>query len=191
MPAVLAQRLDEEQREVLRGISHSTKACRVVDALAGTGKSHLARCLINRWGSLRNAGQACLVMALRTRTLRQEFLEALLADKVALFEVRCSLVALVFDTLSSLSFFPIPPSTLWRHACLALLCFLVRHWSSDVARVMSSAISLGLLMIITSPRSSALTRYCSRGGCQTSCCIQAPCLMKPQRLRQLWRTKSC
>ena len=47
VPAALTQRLDEEQRSVLRGISASTKAMRV-DALAGPGKSHLARCLINR-----------------------------------------------------------------------------------------------------------------------------------------------
>ena len=150
---VLTERLDEEQREVLRGISHSTKALRVVDALAGTGKSHLARCLINRWGSMRDAGQGFLVMALRTRTLRQEFLETRLADKVALFEVCCSLVALIFGTLSSLSFSTVPLSTLWRHVCLALPCFLVRHqsWSSDVALLMSSAISLGLLIMITTP----------------------------------------
>ena len=60
MPAALTQRLDEEQRLVLRGISESTKAMRVVDALAGTGKSHLARCLINRWGSLRGGSQGFL-----------------------------------------------------------------------------------------------------------------------------------
>ena len=45
MPATLTQRLDEEQHSVLRGISTSTKAVHVVVALAGTGKSHLARCL--------------------------------------------------------------------------------------------------------------------------------------------------
>ena len=84
MPTVLTQRLDEAQREVLRGISHFTKALHVVDALAGTGQSHLARCLINCWGSMRDAGQGFLVMALRTRTLRQELLETLLADKVAI-----------------------------------------------------------------------------------------------------------
>ena len=48
MPMALAQRLDDEQRTVRWGISESTKALRVVDALAGTGKSHLARKLINR-----------------------------------------------------------------------------------------------------------------------------------------------
>jgi len=35
MPASLTRRLDEEQRSVLRGISSSTKAVHVVDALAG------------------------------------------------------------------------------------------------------------------------------------------------------------
>ena len=132
MPTVLAQRLDEAQREVLRGISHSTKALRVVDALAGTGKSHPARCLINRWGSMRDAGQGFLVMALRARTLRQEFLEALLADKVAVFEVCCSLVALIFGALSSLSFCPQSLSQL-SGAMFALPCL-----------ASSSAISLGL-----------------------------------------------
>ena len=57
MPVVLTQRLDEGQRAVLLGISRSMKALRVVDALAGTGKSHLARCLINRWGSMRDSSQ--------------------------------------------------------------------------------------------------------------------------------------
>ena len=105
----------------------------MVDALAGTGKSHLARCLINRWGSMRDAGQVFLVMALRTRTLRQEFVEALLADKVASFEVCCSLVALIFGTLSSLSF----PQALSQlsGAMFALACL-----------ASSSAISLGLRM---------------------------------------------
>ena len=80
---------------MLRGISESTKALHVVDAFAGAGKSHLARCLINRWGSMRDDSQGFLVMALRTRTLRQEFLETLLLDKVALFKLLCcSLAAL-------------------------------------------------------------------------------------------------
>ena len=58
-----------------------------MDALAGTGKSHLARCLVNRWGSMRNNSQGFLVVALRTRTLRQELLETRLSDKVALFKI--------------------------------------------------------------------------------------------------------
>ena len=69
------QRFDEEQSLVLWGISESTKAFHVVGALAGTGKSHLARCLINRWGSLRDNSQGFLLMTLRARNLRQEFLE--------------------------------------------------------------------------------------------------------------------
>ena len=76
MPAALTQRLDEEQRSVLRGISTSTKAAHVVGALAGTGKSHLARCLINRWGLLRDNSQGFLLMTLRARNLRTEFLES-------------------------------------------------------------------------------------------------------------------
>ena len=80
---MLTQRLDEEQRQVLSGISRSTQAVHVVNALAGTGKSHLARCLINRWGNMADPADGFLVVALRTRTLRQEFLDSLLADKVA------------------------------------------------------------------------------------------------------------
>jgi len=45
-------------------------------------KSHLARCLINRWGLLRDNSQGFLLMTLRIRSLRQEFLESLLSDKV-------------------------------------------------------------------------------------------------------------
>jgi hypothetical protein len=82
MPAVLTQRLDAEQRQVLSGISGSGKAVHVVDALAGTGKSHLARCLINRWGEVADNSLGFLVVALRTRTLRQEFLQSVLADQV-------------------------------------------------------------------------------------------------------------
>ena len=55
----------------------------MVNALAGPGKSHLARCLVNRWGSMSDNRQGFLVMALRARTLRQELLETLLLDKVA------------------------------------------------------------------------------------------------------------
>ena len=108
MPASLTQRLDEEQRSVLRGISSSTKAVHVVDALAGTGKSQLARCLINRWGSLRDNGQGFLLMTLRTRSLRTEFLESLLSDKVVVLNnivilllSRRSLLAHRFGALAS------------------------------------------------------------------------------------------
>ena len=70
-------------RSVLRGISESNKALHVVDASAGTGKSHLAQCLINRWGSLRDSNQGFLLITLRARNLRTEFLESLLSDKAA------------------------------------------------------------------------------------------------------------
>jgi chromosomal replication initiation ATPase DnaA len=73
---------------VLSGISRSTKAVHVVDALAGTGKSHLARCLINRWGEVADNSLGFLVVALRTRTLRQEFLESVLADQVDRFKIK-------------------------------------------------------------------------------------------------------
>jgi hypothetical protein len=85
MPPALTDRLDDEQRGVLSGISCSTSCVHLVDALAGTGKSHLARCLINRWGDSADPKQGFLVVALRTRTLRQEFLESVLADQVATF----------------------------------------------------------------------------------------------------------
>jgi hypothetical protein len=94
MPASLTQRLDEEQRSVLRGISSSTKAVHVVDALAGTGKSQLARCLINRWGSLRDNGQGFLMMTLRTRILRTELLESLLLDKAVVLNKIINLLIL-------------------------------------------------------------------------------------------------
>ena len=78
MPAALTQRLDKEQRSLLRGISESNKELHVnvVDALAETGKSHLARCLINRWGLLRDNSRGSLLMTLRARNLRQEFLDS-------------------------------------------------------------------------------------------------------------------
>ncbi len=85
IPTVLTQPLDDEQPMVLRGISESTKALHVADALAGTGKSHLARCLINRWGLMRGSSLGCLVTALRTSTLRQELLDTLLSDNISLF----------------------------------------------------------------------------------------------------------
>jgi hypothetical protein len=81
MPPALTERLDDEQRGVLSGISCSTKCVHLVDALAGTGKSHLARCLINRWGDSADPKKGFLVVALRTRTLHQEFLETVLSDK--------------------------------------------------------------------------------------------------------------
>jgi hypothetical protein len=108
MPASLTRRLDEEQRSVLRGISSSTKAVHVVDALAGTGKSQLARCLINRWGSLRDSSQGFLLITLRTRSLRTEFLESLLLDKAVVLNKiiimllsRRSLLAHRFGALAS------------------------------------------------------------------------------------------
>ena len=107
MPA-LTQRLDEAQRSVLQGINASTKAVHVVDALAGTGKSQLARCLINRWGLLRDSSQGVLLMTLRARSLRTEFLESLLSDKVVVLNKiiilllsRRSLLALRFGALAS------------------------------------------------------------------------------------------
>ena len=104
MPTLLTQRLEDAQRMVLRGISESTKALHVVDALAGTGKSHLARCLISRWGSLRHSSEGYLLTTLRTRSLRQEFLESLLSDKVALLKLLgCSIVALSLHFASALS----------------------------------------------------------------------------------------
>ena len=93
---------------MLRGISSSTLAAHVVDALAGTGKSQLARCLINRWGSLRDNGQGFLLMTLRTRSLRTEFLESLLLDKAVVLNKililllsRRSLLAHRFGALAS------------------------------------------------------------------------------------------
>jgi hypothetical protein len=77
LPTVLKERLDAEQRQVLSNISKSDKAFHVVDALAGTGKSHLARCMINRWASIGNSNDGFLVVALRTRTLRHEFMTSL------------------------------------------------------------------------------------------------------------------
>ena len=125
MPAALTQRLDEEQRSVLRGISASTKAVHVVDALAGTGKSQLARCLINRWGSLRDSSHGFWLMTVRTRRLRTEFLESLLSDKVIVLNKiillrSCRpLVALCFGALASV------------YSCAVSLslspCFLVRR----------------------------------------------------------------
>ena len=108
MPAALTQRLDEEQRSVLRGISSSTKAVHVVDALAGTGMSQLAPCLINRWGLLRDGSQGILLMTPRARSLRTEFLESLLWDNVVVLNTiiilllsRRSLLALRFGALAS------------------------------------------------------------------------------------------
>ena len=76
----------------------------MVDALAGTGKSDLAQCLINRWGSLRDGSQGLLLMTLHTRNLRQEFLESLLSDKVVMLKLLCcSLVALSLHFASALS----------------------------------------------------------------------------------------
>jgi hypothetical protein len=78
LPGTLDNILDQEQRSVLLGISNSHKAVHVVDALAGTGKSHLARCIIHqwvhKWGS---EVDGFLLVALRTRTLRHEFMESM------------------------------------------------------------------------------------------------------------------
>jgi hypothetical protein len=78
LPNSLNDRLDPEQRSVLLGIIRSIKAFHVVDALAGTGKSHLARCIINRWvHKWGPTSDGFLLVALRTRTLRHEFMESM------------------------------------------------------------------------------------------------------------------
>ena len=63
--------LDEEQLSTIRGISRSDAPIQFIHALAGTGKTHVLKCLLHGWNRIRGPG-AFVVVALRTRELREE-----------------------------------------------------------------------------------------------------------------------
>ena len=98
-------------------------------------KSHLARCLIRRWGSMRDSNHGFLVMALRARTLRQEFWETLVLGKVALLKLLCcSLVALsLLFSLALCIRYPLPQYlSQLSGAVLALPRFLVGDFNIKI-----------------------------------------------------------
>lgn len=80
--------IDEEQRSILRAMASSDASVHVINALAGCGKSTLLQCLIALYASLHAvldvqvAAQECIMITLRTRTLRHEFLQSLLVRNV-------------------------------------------------------------------------------------------------------------
>jgi hypothetical protein len=82
------QIIDEEQRAILNSISESTAAVHVIHALAGCGKSTVIQCLVALYAAwhddltLKEKGSEVLMVTLRTRTLRHEFLQGLLHHNV-------------------------------------------------------------------------------------------------------------
>ena len=69
--------LDEEQLQTIRGISSSDAPIQFIHALAGTGKTHVLKCLLHGWNRIRETG-TFVVVALRTRELREEMWRDLL-----------------------------------------------------------------------------------------------------------------
>ena len=117
MPAALTQRLDEEQRSVLRGISASTKAVHVVGALAGTGESQLARCLINCWGVAARQQSGFLVDDTPHSWIHYGRKKVVLLNKIFMMLYFRPLVALRFGALASVYYCAVSLSP----------CFLVRR----------------------------------------------------------------
>ena len=87
LPASL-QIIDEEQRAILSSICDSTSPVHVIHALAGCGKSTVIQCLVALYAawherlSPEEQGSEVLMVTLRTRTLRHEFLQGLLHHMV-------------------------------------------------------------------------------------------------------------
>ena len=80
--------IDDEQRLILHQMAMSSASVHVIHALAGCGKSTLLQCLVALY-ALRHAAlpadqqdKEVLLVTLRTRTLRHEFLHALLDNAI-------------------------------------------------------------------------------------------------------------
>ena len=78
------QIIDQEQRAILSNIAQSDAPVQIIHALAGCGKSAILQCIVALYArrhaglDLEAASSEVLVLTLRTRTLRHEFLQALL-----------------------------------------------------------------------------------------------------------------
>ena len=78
------QMIDQEQRAILSDIARSDSPVQIINALAVCGKSTILQCIISLYASRHAAldseaaNTEVLVLTLRARTLRHEFLQALL-----------------------------------------------------------------------------------------------------------------
>ena len=79
--------IDQQQRGILAAMAVSDAPVHVTHALAGCGKSTVLQCTVALYAKRHarmvdsEAGSQALVLVLRTRTLRHEFLQALLQNK--------------------------------------------------------------------------------------------------------------
>jgi hypothetical protein len=80
MPPSLKDKLDDEQLAALKGISSTPDPVQVLTAFAGTGKSHVAKCLIWGYLRLRDKPDEVVVLLFRTKRLREEMISDLLID---------------------------------------------------------------------------------------------------------------
>ena len=82
------QIIDQEQRAILSNIAQSDAPVQIIHALAGCGKSTILQCIVSLYArrhaalDLEAASSKVLVLTLRTRTLRHEFLQALLHHQI-------------------------------------------------------------------------------------------------------------
>ena len=75
--------LDEQQAKVLEALREANMPCHLVHALAGTGKSRLLQAILAMWDTARQRHPGkFLLVTLRNRPLRHEFLETLLDDHI-------------------------------------------------------------------------------------------------------------
>ena len=74
--------IDKEQAAVIGAIRASDAPLHLVHALAGTGKSMVIQALLAHWVSNTRVANRFLLVTLRNRPLRHEFLETLLENKV-------------------------------------------------------------------------------------------------------------
>ena len=74
--------LDAQQRQVLEALRAQAVPCHLVHALAGTGKSYILQAILANWVHARQTNDRYILLTLRNRPLRHEFLETLLANKI-------------------------------------------------------------------------------------------------------------
>ena len=85
LPTALANRLDYQQQQVLMSIcAEDASPLQVVQAYAGTGKTHLAMCLVRKRLERNQLDDTSgtIIWAVRTRTLRDDIMHSLVSSGV-------------------------------------------------------------------------------------------------------------
>ena len=100
LPSALNDRLDNQQQQVLLDMSQEHRRVVCQQVFAGTGKTHMAMCLLYQMLRSKNMDDSFIIWAVRTRTLRDEILGSLTSNGV----LQC---------VGDLLLVGAPPSTSW------------------------------------------------------------------------------